>query len=511
MPDRQPLTREMNQRFGDRFSGLYLTYVDLIYWPVWRHELQYHVYETVPLDALEEGFLLLVEAGVSTTEQAAALLGCSKRYALEMARRLDAGLSGNGYLRLEDDGRLQATKLTATAIKSLQRQVPVQQSMSLLRDSLFGEWLSFGATPFETSSLPDVMKGAYRWLSPEVSADIDDVSVSTRALEETQVREILDSNFATAGVLEWATVWVAVYQPEFGAGGRYLLFNPVREDEPLTSLSRSFEDLLRDRAPQMYFKDDQSSTSTDVWDRFASRIRAIEKQREIASGEVFLEQANEKVEALSQELPAMGLNDPPDTLDAAKSSLAEIEDLKFRLYALSVKLDEQKQQLAAMPRVDHIEAGAHPAFVKATISAASTDLIMICPWIKWRVLGPLLPEIDAALKRGCRVWVGYGMPKSVSYPEKSDQNAVEALKKRESSGLLRLAFLGTHEKVLIQDDEVFMNSSFNFLSYTGGDGRRESGTIQRGGISELRLKFIDAIASAPVSNGTAKDSRRHGG
>jgi len=76
------------------------------------------------------------------------------------------------------------------------------------------------------------------------------------------------------------------------------------------------------------------------------------------------------------------------------------------------------------------------------------------------------------------------MPKNGSYPEKSDQNALEELKKREHGGQFQLAFLGTHEKVLIQDDEVFMNSSFNFLSYTGGDGRRESETVQRGGISD---------------------------
>jgi hypothetical protein len=184
----------------------------------------------------------------------------------------------------------------------------------------------------------------------------------------------------------------------------------------------------------------------------------------------------------------MDLSAPPTKIDEATSPSAEIEDLKFRLYALSVKLDEGRRQLAAMPRVDHIEAGAHPPFVKATIAAACRDLVMICPWIKWRVLGPLLPEIDAAMKRGCRVWMGYGMPKHASHPEKSDQNALEELKRREHSGLLRLAFPGTHEKVLIQDDQVFMNTSFNFLSYSGGDGRRESGTIQGGWISELRQK-----------------------
>ena len=66
------------------------------------------------------------------------------------------------------------------------------------------------------------------------------------------------------------------------------------------------------------------------------------------------------------------------------------------------------------------------------------------------------------------------MPKSVSFTEKSDQNAVEELKKRECDGLLRLAYLGT---------------------------------IQRGGISELHQKFIDAVASAPDFGATTSNSQ----
>jgi hypothetical protein len=106
------------------------------------------------------------------------------------------------------------------------------------------------------------------------------------------------------------------------------------------------------------------------------------------------------------------------------------------------------------------------------------------------------------MKRGCKIWIGYGMPKNVYHPDKTDQNALEELKKREKGGMLKLSHLGTHEKVLIQDEELFMNTSFNFLSYTGGDGRRESGTIQRGGVADLREKFIHAIASVPSSSRT---------
>lgn len=496
MFDKPLLSSEMNRRFGDRFSGLYLTYVDVIYWPVWRHQLRYKTYEVVPLDALEEGLLLLILAGVETVERAASLLGCSKRYALEMAKRLGADVQGASYLRLDSDEHLSATKLTSVAIDTVQRRVPIQQLTSLLRDALFGEWLSFGATPFESIPTPDMVKGAYRWLAPEVSADVVDDGASTKGLEETQVREIVESNFSTVGVLEWAAISVAVYQPEFGAGGRYLLFNPVREDEPLTSLSISFENLLLQRSPQMYFRDDQALTSTDVWDRFASRIRVVEKQKEIEADELLLQKADETIYEYSRALPQKVIDFTRETGDGQSSS-AEIEDLKFEIYELRQKLDDQKAELAAKPRIEYIEARAHPAFVKTTIAAAKTDLVMICPWIKWRVLGPLLPEIDAAMKRGCRVWIGYGMPPNASFPEKSDQIALDELRKRERSGLLRLAYLVTHAKILIQDDEIFLNGSYNFLSYSGGDGRGELGTIQRGGFSQWKQKFIDDIASVP--------------
>jgi hypothetical protein len=77
-----------------------------------------------------------------------------------------------------------------------------------------------------------------------------------------------------------------VYQPEYGANGRYLLFNPAREDEPLSSLSESFEESLFQGLPEMYFKDDQAQTSTDVWSRFATRVEASRRETGIASEEI---------------------------------------------------------------------------------------------------------------------------------------------------------------------------------------------------------------------------------
>ena len=72
------------------------------------------------------------------------------------------------------------------------------------------------------------------------------------------------------------------------------------------------------------------------------------------------------------------------------------------------------------------------------------------------------------------------MPKSRHHQDASDIDAIRALQEREKSGLLHLVEMVTHEKVLIVDDLLFANSSFNWLSYTGGDGRRETGTVLQG-------------------------------
>jgi hypothetical protein len=157
------------------------------------------------------------------------------------------------------------------------------------------------------------------------------------------------------------------------------------------------------------------------------------------------------------------------------------------------KIADLERRLATAPRIEHLEASQHPAVLREAIQQASSLLILICPWIRIRVLRPLLPAIDAAIERGVQILIGYGMPKSSYHPDKTDEEALDELRQRQSRKQLWIAHLNTHEKVMIQDDQLFVNSSFNFFSYTGGDGRRESGTLQRGAVSHIRDKFLSAF------------------
>ncbi len=87
----------------------------------------------------------------------------------------------------------------------------------------------------------------------------------------------------------------------------------------------------------------------------------------------------------------------------------------------------------------------------------------------------------------------YGMPRNPNHLDNSDEEALTELRNRQVEKKLWLVHLNTHEKVILQEDVLIVNSSFNFLSYTGGDGLLESGTLQRGGVAYIRDKSLHAF------------------
>lgn len=490
---------EMKSRFGDRFAGMQLTHVDLLFWPVWRHRFFYTVFEAVELDPLEEGLLLMVAAGVETLSDAASLLGCSERYALQMATRMLGNSNTYSYLSLDDQHRLLPTVHTSAASQRRERLIPVEKELALLRDATFGNWLSYGDVAFDETAIPTSEDGRYRWLAPSMAGMSKDEDAASYALTLAEEKEVAEYELQAAGTLGWVSLWLGCYQPLTGSGGRYLLFNPGNEDAPLLDLSIAFEQELGRSPIKMYFPDDSLRTSAAFWQAIASRTSAERKREELETQRSYLSELSIRAEKVSR--PARPVVEPLNTVDVPvvfDKRTEEISELRQIMIAMESKVAVLQRALESMPRIEHIEADQHPAVLLDAINNASEVLIMICPWIRRRVLKPLLPAIDKALRRGCCIWIGYGMPKNIHHPDNSDEDAIAELRKRQTGGQLHLAHLSTHEKVLIQDDRVFVNSSFNFLSYTGGDGRRESGTIQRGGVATIRNKFLDAFGNQPA-------------
>jgi hypothetical protein len=448
------------------------------------------------LDPLEEGLLLLVQAGVQSIPEAALLLGCSERYAREMSTRLAGARSSYSCLQLFGDDGLLASPRTDSVLETRHRQIPSQKNSFLLRDAVFGDWLSYGDVTFDLTPMPNPEDGPYRWLGPVVSSVSQDPDAAEYALACLSEREIAASELGQIGDLQWITLWLGCYQPYSGARGRYLLFNPACEDAPMLDLTLVFEQDLGRQPVRLYFLDGPLRTSELFWQSLAERIKCERKVDELESNKAYLAEVTKHEQRLRRTtaISATETSHSPTASETttASTELATPEETPIdeellaaqrAVSAAQVKVAELECQLANAPRIEHLEAGQHPAVLREVIRQSYTLLILICPWIRIRVLRPLLPEIDAAIRRGVQILIGYGMPKSSHHPDKTDEEALDELRQRQSEQQLWLVHLGTHEKVMIQDDQVFVNTSFNFFSYTGGDSRRESGTLQRGGAS----------------------------
>ena len=86
------------------------------------------------------------------------------------------------------------------------------------------------------------------------------------------------------------------------------------------------------------------------------------------------------------------------------------------------------------------------------------------------------------------IWVGYGMPDSPKPDRKVDSGAIKELQLLAMEGHLFLVDFrrsrrerGTHEKILIQDEDLYVIGGYNWLSYHARDNsRREMSVLVKG-------------------------------
>lgn len=532
----------------------------------------------------------------------ASLLGCSRPYVETMGRYLGTGVTP--YVSV---GQVEwsPTPDTRSALAARERTILISEERDLLRDGLFGFWLSHGDVRFKIIDNPAQEIPASRLLGTVKTPGVDtlelrDVCRSALSTFDSEV-EIHSYEQPKSAGIGWVELRLLVFQSGDRKAGRILLLNPELEDHPLDELSFQFEQLLKEGTVPLYFTDDPLGTASTFWtalraplvglairddlavvenelqetrqeldavktekeraQQSAAYTTRFEQQldlaRNTATGEALIavldaltellkglsakasleintsepQQIVEKLKAaraiavdqgarLSQITQTLELSiDSPDISDSDRKLTADRLIALLRLMASELhftgvvseptaqndevieryeeaiaKRDAERQRLlsriAEMPSTEVIESREHPRLLMEALDDSQQSLIVISPWIKMRVLRPLLPAIDRLLARGCEMWIGYGMPKSRHHQDTSDVEAIAALRERQQTGKLFLVELTTHEKVLIVDDRVFVNSSFNWLSYTGTDGRRETGTVLKGRLSHLRDRFL---------------------
>jgi hypothetical protein len=145
----------------------------------------------------------------------------------------------------------------------------------------------------------------------------------------------------------------------------------------------------------------------------------------------------------------------------------------------------------------------HPKFLKKALTSARQRLVIISPWIShWVVDWPFVLSLEALLRQGVEVHIGYGIAnadgggKKNAAKEKPDITADAARDLNELAARFKnfhFVHVGnTHRKSLVCDDDFAVVTSFNWLSYKGDS--RDKPRDERGIV--LRKKHhVDKLAA----------------
>jgi hypothetical protein len=141
------------------------------------------------------------------------------------------------------------------------------------------------------------------------------------------------------------------------------------------------------------------------------------------------------------------------------------EELMSKLKAAEDRLTEVEQRVKD-PGFRYISVVDHPPLL--------ADAVIISPWISAGVVnGEFLKNLEATLKRGVKVYIGYGIS-GEQHTKPIDQNyglkQLVALSNKYPEFHLK-RFGNTHAKVLIKDSEFSATTSFNWLSFKGDPDR----------------------------------------
>ncbi len=133
----------------------------------------------------------------------------------------------------------------------------------------------------------------------------------------------------------------------------------------------------------------------------------------------------------------------------------------------------------------------HPGLLKDALLKAKKRLLIISPWIRHQVVNlEFVAALEAALRRGVHVYIGYGIDDGEAQKNNAAQSkvAITPQAKRDLEGLarkfknFRFVYVGnTHRKSLVCDDTFAVTTSFNWLSFRGdiGKPRDERGWVVR--------------------------------
>ena len=487
-----------------------------VFLPILSVSLRVFVIEKRPVQVIEEFLLKLINKGVRRPSELAGLLGLESRivHGRLVALRRDELIDIDGEAGSEPECLL-TRKGFSLAHNLVQERMKEITLPNVMFHSLLRKPLSIGTSSaqryYREHELPD-NPSAIRIQPNGVRAPTeDDLTVTdlNRAIDRSAymrrehasiaaVRGIVDKGgvfFEPAVMLEYESrgdahtrsvqfvvdgVLNESYETAFTAANGYEVCRHLLSprDESLR------ERLARHATPEIV----AALGDIDAAEEVGDQIVAIEQE---------LHDAEEAAKAASEGLPVASPSPKPepdsDRADTRQVLRAELATAQAEIQAGRIASDERdakvtqlNSQLAALRasaaamKVQRLWTTEIRMKFQEAISTAKERLLIISAFISTDVItNEFAGQLDKLLKKGCKVWVGYGMePNSRQQAERARptwQEAEERLLEIASRhpGKCTVRDLnGSHVKRVICDARFTMGGSFNYLSFRGEHDRR---------------------------------------
>jgi hypothetical protein len=173
-----------------------------------------------------------------------------------------------------------------------------------------------------------------------------------------------------------------------------------------------------------------------------------------------LEVVSEKVESRTDRLESA---DRPDTRQLLREELE-------RERAEKARLEKELAQRCAR-RLRTFDCAR---LLSDTLDKVQSRLVILSAFLSNDAVdSAFLRQLEGALKRGVKVWIGYGMGKHGNRQQERENSANWSLAETELAnlrkrykGIFELRDFGdTHEKILLCDSEFVVSGSYNWLSF----------------------------------------------
>jgi DNA-binding MarR family transcriptional regulator len=456
------------RHFANKRPGYHLVSYRRVIAPLFRVTVKTLTLLRNPLPRIAEFILKSVDAGMTTTDEIAGLLGLDKR--LVHANIEPLVTSGDLLVtasQLDRRHRLMFTDKGRETLAEGKLNVPEERDVVVYVDGITHE-------VFDTENDGQFLKpfhlqdNEYPELDvypPRFKPSLPEMRI---ALTEHIRKLMTEKEFKIQrDVLEIISVGRA--DRRFRDDVLALVYKPLDNTLPPV-VTFAIDGVLNERYEQIVQRGDSAKRLGLIPSNFESAEALF---REILGDEILasLPPPQETAELVSQTETAS------ENVTRLKEKI-EKSDSQSEQSLLRQQLQEAREQLVLLQAmldaydVRSVECYDHPKYLLDTLKTAKERILIISPWIKGNVVNrDFMTLLRQALDRKVEVFIGYGFPNDE--PWKNDQEVIRRLNELANrKHNLHFKHLGnTHAKILVCDHTFIIVTSFNWLSFKGDPDR----------------------------------------